>query len=78
MWPGGRKDTAALAWLALTAGGQAMMDRYDGVTGGASGLRQLRNNLEDAHGDAGSTEHATLDDLHALCAVWQAILVAPY
>jgi len=56
-----------------------MMKRYDEKKyAGRPGLRELRNQLEDAHGDARSVEHATLDDVHALCELWRAVLVTPY
>lgn len=79
IWPRARKDTARIAWLAATVGGDAMMERYDSKRhAGRPGLRELRNQLEDAHGDARSVEHATLDDVHALCELWRAVLVTPF
>lgn len=78
-WPGARRDTARIAWLAETVGGEAMRKRYDEKRdAGRPGLRELRNLLEDAHGDARSTEHATLDDIYDLCEIWRAVLVTPY
>ena len=78
-WMSSRADTARVAWLLDTAGGRALADRFDSANyRGRPGLRELRNHLEDTHGRVETAQSATLDDVHALCDVWQRLLVAPY
>ena len=78
-WPTSRKDTARVAWLLDDVGPSGLADRFDQKRyRGRPGLRELRNNLEDAHGDVLSHEQAILDDVHALCDVWRSLLVTPY
>ena len=78
-WPKRRKDTARVAWLLDEVGPPGLAARFDHKSHRKrAGLRELRNNLEEAHGDVETRAEATLDDVHALCDVWRSLLVTPY
>jgi CheY-like chemotaxis protein len=71
-WPDRKVALPRTQWLLHRAERSNLADRLHARDG--SSLRELRNELEDIHGDPGSARHATLDDLHDLAEVWHVIL----
>ena len=72
VWPNDRKVALPRTqWLLHRAESSDLAERLHATDG--SSLRELRNELEDIHGDPGSAKHATLDDLHDLAEIWYVI-----
>jgi CheY-like chemotaxis protein len=83
-WPGRNKDNPRIQWLLHRAGASGLARRmhdddfkksqYDVKSSQRPPLRNLRNNLEEAHGEVQEVWHARLRDVHDMVNIWNAIL----
>lgn len=70
-WPRGEAETPRIIWALNASSDAELVKRF-------LDLRHLRNKLEEEHGRAGNRREAELEDVHAMCDVWRALLVTPY
>ena len=77
--PGRNVDNPRIQWLLHRAGEPELAKRfhdddYKSHYSGPPPLRNLRNSLEETHGEATDAHHASLQDIHDLLSIWNAIL----
>ena len=78
-WPGRDVDNPRIQWLLHRAGEPELARRfhdndYSSHPSDRPPLRNLYNKLEQAHSEPTDVRHASLQDLHDLLAIWDAIL----
>ena len=71
-WPGRHVDNPRVQWLLHRAGASDLGHRFHAKNG--TSLRELRNSLEETHGDQQNVQHADLRDIWDLVDIWRAIL----
>jgi CheY-like chemotaxis protein len=83
-WPGRNKDNPRIQWLLHRAGAPDLACRmhddnftanhYDVNSNERPPLRNLRNHLEESHGEISQVWHAELQDVYDLLDIWNTIL----
>ncbi|MCS4169381.1 CheY-like chemotaxis protein [Salinibacter ruber] len=68
-WPSLSVENPRVAWLLHRAGRSTLAGRFDD-------LRELRNDLEEEHGEATRARHADLKDVQDMVRVWRCLLSA--
>jgi CheY-like chemotaxis protein len=71
-WPNRNTDKPRIQWLLHRIGASKLASRFHSHDG--SSLRELRNQLEETHGETTDIRHATLEDVYDLLRIWRAIL----
>ena len=66
-WPDLSVENPRVAWLLHRAGSPELARRFDD-------LRELRNDLEEEHGEATRARHADLKDVQDMVRVWRRLL----
>lgn len=84
IWPGRNKDNPRIQWLLHRAGAPDLALRmhnkdftanhYDVNSEERPPLRNLRNHLEESHGEISQVWHAELQDVYDLLDIWNTIL----